>query len=97
MITALGENAFDLSYSGLSDMKGSNGLDRSDLVMTNKTSSSVFAELLNQHICMTTQNDESTIATVARKENWIYVTVLFMYVKRSVEQGKKQKAMEKTY
>lgn len=57
----------------------------------------MFAEFLNRDMCLKSENDESTIASVAMLDVWIYVTAVFICDDRSADQRDKQRGIQKKY
>lgn len=79
-----------MSYSGLPGRNNLDVLGPSKLIMSNKIGSSASAEHLSRNICLKGSNDGCTIASVAKLDAWIYVTVVFVCDKCNVELVKKQ-------
>lgn len=84
-------NAFDMIYSGLPGSEDLDRLNRSEVVMSNKTVCSVFDDYLDQDICLARANNEGVIAGVARLNAWKHVTVVFMCDERDVKLGDRQR------
>lgn len=55
--------------------------------MTEKIGRSVFIDLLSLDICLTSENDQSTISSAARLNAWIYVTKVSVYDERNTGQA----------
>lgn len=89
------KNAIFLSYFDISGRERIDWLQKSELVMSNRIASSVFAEFLNRDICLWPENDKSTISSVARLDIWIYFTVLFICDEDEDEHVDRQKWMQK--
>lgn len=86
-----------MSHSGLPGRECLVGLDRSELMMSNKIGSLVFSGYLDQGICLKGANEERTIASVAGLDTRLYLMVASMSEKHTVELVDKSKGVQKKH
>lgn len=55
----------------------------------------MFAEYLDQNVCLKQANDECAVVSVVRLDAWIYFGVVITCFERSVNLGGKQKRIQK--